>query len=110
MDTFFDIMPQPGGCDRHNDYVYSEIMLGRRKMQLQVGMMDDIATDTCDIFHLGRSQLFKPPLTIAISLKDLQRIEPANKVRRAAIKKGMIPTVNLYVISDGRRALIRRIG
>lgn len=99
---------EDGSMDYHTWCVFSEIMVSKRKLQviqkedLQLGFMQAAEG------HLLRSKLIKPEVSL-IMTKDLLIDEEAHSLFIKARETGEDQKIKVHIVSDGRRALIKRI-
>lgn len=96
--------------DQHYNRVFSEIMSRRRMVQF-IGnkrSFEEIAGSSWNA-HLPRSLLFKPRVSVAGNFRTLLTPELRDELIRRTKAEGKPARVSLRVISDGRRALIRRV-
>jgi hypothetical protein len=97
--------------DYHYFWIFSEIMFRRRQVQLIDNVFDaeQIAASS-STNHLQRTKLFKPRVSVAGNFKAFVTSDELHGLfekTKADQKPARIP---YHVVSDGRRALVRREG
>lgn len=103
------IVDEVAGFNYERGRDFEEIMTRRRRMQFIRGSKAVIMQDAADQ-HQPRSLVFKPGITVGISNEDYKTILESlpQGYLRACIRGKKAPVVRLHVISDGRRAIIRK--
>lgn len=61
----------------------------------------------CD--HLGLSRLFKPSLSVIFDVKELVSQKEEEAIQKKCMESGENQYIKVHVISDGRKAYIKRI-
>jgi hypothetical protein len=109
----FDIhADEEGSFDTHWCRVYSELMARKRKLQI-IPMSSEkklgFSLMKFVVHHDTLTKLFKPQVSIPLDVSLLFSDKEYTKLVKRGIKKGQDQHLNLYVISDGRKAYIKRI-
>lgn len=102
----FYLRKEDGGVDLHGFNIFKELMSRRRKLQLTKLNYARVIGVWSDTSHLNISQLFKGPLSIAVSDTDIHTLINGAKAPDIFSQ----PLVTLFVISDGEKAYLRRVG
>jgi len=111
----FDITkPEDGSFDLHYCKVFSELMVRKRKL-----LMITLESDTEDLeFKLSKeifgheyvSMLFKPQVSAICDIYELIRdAAEASGALHRAVETGKNQHINLQVISDGKKAYVKRV-
>lgn len=99
--------------DMHYRKMFTELMVRQRGLQLIPMSADNKPYFTLLGFvveHKNRSQLFKPKVSMIINLELLKKYpEEISDWYEQVKATGQNHSLNIYAISDGRRALIRRV-
>jgi len=100
---------EEGSFDLHNNSIFTEIMTRRRKLQIEM-------TDYSEQFfiniarkHCPQSRLFKPEISIICPTHDFVSEKEYVQAYHKAESRRDYPTIDIFCISDGRRALLKRV-
>lgn len=109
-DSPWKLVHEDASFDSHDEQVFSELMVRKRKVQLipVTGSLDfTLAKLAC---HLGCSKVFKPEVSVFFG-EDANLYSPEERrvFFEKAQKTGRNQSIGLYVISDGRKAYVKRI-
>ncbi|MDD5182133.1 MAG: hypothetical protein PHC66_03110 [Candidatus Nanoarchaeia archaeon] len=107
----FDTGNEDGSYDAHYNYSFSELQARKRKVQLK---NDDVCLDMSLLKviaeHTQKSKIFKPQVSIIHNIEDiLRKGETTDDFLEQARSTGKNSCMNLYIISDGRKAYIKRL-
>ncbi|MFA6072536.1 MAG: hypothetical protein WC758_00285 [Candidatus Woesearchaeota archaeon] len=114
-DPIFNIgVDEEGSFDTHNKSVFSEIMTRKRKLQIEI-----CEDEPAEVFklesklsklingHLAISKIFKPQVSVIMPKYDILSEKELTDYRMLKSSKDL--TINVNIISDGRRAILKRI-
>jgi hypothetical protein len=107
----FNTDNEDGSYDFHYNYSFSEIQARKRKVQLKD---DNVCLDMSLLKviaeHTQKSKIFKPQVSIIHNFDDvLLTGETYDDFLEQAHSTGKNSCMNLYIISDGRKAYIKRL-
>lgn len=111
LHTSFDVRDplvreEEAGLDFTWNYTFREIMTRKRVLNvLSEDSINDISRGIAAKPHLGASELFKSPLCLALEKKDRESFIQGF----VGSYEEPIDQFNVHVISDGRRAYIKRL-
>jgi hypothetical protein len=102
--------------DFHFNYIFSELMAPRRNLQFLVANdFSHLALKTVDM-HMQKSKLFKPQVSVFIEEDKIEKvfseidINNTEKTLRSFGVQGFSEIkVKMFVISDGRKAFVKRL-
>lgn len=100
---------EDGSFDNHYNLMFSEIMVRKRKIQIINGTSSESVLWQTIVKHISRSKLFKPEVSIVIDRNSIVSENEFSKIEETAKKTKENQYINLYVISDGRRAFVKRV-
>ncbi len=101
---------EEGSFDMHYNYVFTEIMTRRRRLQVLAPLDINVILFGLAIEHTQRSQLFNPEVSIIVSrLERLIAEEEMETFFCRARETGEDQYVTLRIISDGRKAYVKRL-
>jgi hypothetical protein len=90
--------------------MFTEIMAKKRKTQILFENANKIGKKLVDLSHTQKSLMFKPGLFIGHSkLENFITLKENEQMWNCKREKKEIPQIQLRVISDGNRAIIKRI-
>lgn len=106
-----DLKPEieDGSYDLGFNHVFSELRTRKRKIQLYSKKNMENAYNDLVEGHLGKSKIFKPQVSIIHHLNDICSNEEGSDICRKSSLSGKNQYIDLYVISDGKKAYIKRI-
>lgn len=100
---------EEGSFDFHYGWVFSELMVRKRKVQIIMNnTLDQLMLELC-IHHSQRSKLYKPEVSLVLLTKRFFSKEEYEVMRQKAIQTGQDQHINIQVISDGRQAYLKRV-
>ncbi len=91
---------------------FAELMYPRRQLQVIDYIDTTVNTELMYIAkesHSGRSPLFKPELSVLVNTSSFMSRDEFNKTWDKCRKEGLDMIINLHVISDGRKAYVKRV-
>ncbi len=98
-----------GSFDLHYNHVFSGLQFKKRDLQIMDGEDLDWEMMKLVVRHSQRSKLFKPKISIIQQIEPLlKKGETTTKLYKKAQKENN-SYINVYFISDGRKAFIKRI-
>lgn len=100
---------EDGSFDFHYWAIYSELMVHKRKVQINTEKTLKFKLLKLLIGHLSRSKFFKPEISIIDSDEGLFEDEEIEALYEKAKKTRQDQTLNYHITSDGRRAFIKRL-
>lgn len=107
-----DTKEEDGSYDLHHSRVFSEVNVRKRKIQLEDcdknGTLESIFRKLLD-GHLEFSKLFKPEVSVINKLDYLISESEFSMAARISMEESKNQYIDLHVISDGRKAYIKRI-
>lgn len=102
---------EDGSCDIRSDWEFSKLMFPRRTLQMKhfydEGLRGVLLVITTD--HGPRSALFKPRVSVIHGMNDMIPKEELDEIKRMAKETGEHQYIYVDVVSDGRRAFIKRV-
>lgn len=99
---------EDGSYDLHYDQIFSELVVKDRKVQMIPDK--DLSWKLLEVIakHVQRSKLFKPQVSIIHDIEDVLNGESVSDLY-AKTKEGRNAHVDLHIVSDGRRAFVKRV-
>lgn len=108
FDREFEARDEDAGLD-YTSHIYREIMARKRKVHfVRAESMYEISAFLAMAPHLTISQLFESPVCIAISRNDRNSLIPEFFGPKG--KQRPVDQFDIRVISDGRKAYVKRLG
>ncbi len=104
--NFKPVEDEAGAYENHFNVVFSEIMARRRVLQLIASPSMDNVVALADGYHLSKSHLYKPRISVVADLKVSLKKYMA-QAQRQIQRTGLAYHTPVRVISDGRRALVK---
>jgi hypothetical protein len=109
-ETDWDFSPgiEDGSYDFHSSFVFSELRVRERKVQMNhaYSLQEEISKFVDR--HKMISKLFKSQVSIIHNIQDILVDDTLEDLRQRT-KSGQNSYIDLHIISDGRRCFIRRI-
>jgi len=99
---------EDGSYDLHYNFIFSELRVRDRKVQMIASKYFKFDLMKIVVNHLPRSKLFKPQVSIIHNIKDVMNEENVSDFYERT-KERRNAYVDLHIVSDGRRAFVRRI-
>jgi hypothetical protein len=99
---------EDGSYDLHYNFVFSELRVRDRKVQMIASKDFKFDLMKFVVDHLPRSKLFKPQVSIIHNIEDVMNGESVSDFYERT-KEGKNAYVDLNIVSDGRKAFVRRI-
>ena len=99
---------EDGSYDLHWNQVFPEIRVRKRKVQMTISKDLQWEIMKYVVGHFQRSKLFKPQVSIIHDIEDVMHGETVHDYYQKTLN-GENSYLNLHIVSDGRRAFIRRI-
>ncbi len=99
---------EDGSYDFHWNQVFPELRARDRKVQMMHGEKLDWELMKFVVNHLQRSKMFKPQVSIIHNIKDVMNGESVSDFYERT-KEGRNAYVDLHIVSDGRKAFVRRM-
>lgn len=111
-DFSFQDQGEEGSWDLHWNKVFPELQARQRKLQMlntHAGKEDlDFEMLSLAVGHTYRSKMFKPAVSIISPIKNYLSQEDIKSLCNFA-RTGKNACIDLHVVSDGRRAFVKRI-
>lgn len=99
---------EDGSYDLNYNFVFSELRVRDRKVQMIESRDFKFDLMKFVVDHLPRSKLFKPQVSIIHNIEDVMNGESVSDFYERT-KEGRNSYVDLNIVSDGRKAFVRRI-
>lgn len=104
----FVLEDEEASLDLHLNLGFTELMARRRRVQFYWGDAEEMAFNSFSKSHLQRSTVFKPELFVAFDAEALLQDSEREILRYQTEKTGSPAGIPLHVVSDGRRAYVKR--
>ena len=104
----FDPDNEDGSYDLHYNLFFSEIRARQRKVQMINSEKLEWELMKFVVDHLQKSKLFKPKISIIHNINDVLNGETTDDFYEMT-KSGKNSYLDLHIVSDGRRAFVKRI-
>jgi len=100
---------EDGSYDLNSGTFFTELQVKKRKVQIIDS--DELEYSLAKIVgeHIQRSKLFKPQVSIIHDTKDVMNEEEVSDHYKRVRQTGENSYLDLHIVSDGRRAFIRRL-
>lgn len=108
----YDPEIEDGSYDFHYNGIFTELQVRRRKMQaMHIKSAKDLELKLLKVVvgHDSRSELFKPQISIVHNIDEVLNGEDTDEIFDKAKETGKNQYIDLRVISDGRKAYVKRI-
>ena len=107
----WESVQEDGALDNHFNIVYSELKVRDRKLQIIDTQALDWLLGNIAIGHKPRSKLFKPKVSVVVprDYPSILRPEEDEQWARNSSKSPQHLQARFHVVSDGKRAYIKRI-
>lgn len=100
---------EEGSFDEHHNWIFTEIMSGRRQLQIIDEKVNRFALTKVVTDHVRTSALFKPKISVIMDAEKLKKYEHEfHNLWKKAKEACEDQHINVHIVSDGRKAYVKR--